>query len=120
MSCRPTISSVGLKVGRAEADSGAATNGGRTHVARSWHELDQEPDRRRLALLDRLMRANQRLWDRFTLDAQQARIAALRDALDGGCGPDRFMAHVAIQEADADGQVVTWLEHVTDEEYGGR
>jgi hypothetical protein len=28
------------------------------------------------------------------------------------------MAHVAIQEADAAGQVVTWLEHVTDEEYG--
>ena len=27
------------------------------------------------------------------------------------------MAHVAIQEADDQGQVVTWLEHVTDEEY---
>jgi hypothetical protein len=27
------------------------------------------------------------------------------------------MAHVAIQVADANGQVVTWLEHVTDEEY---
>ncbi|MBZ5736902.1 (R)-mandelonitrile lyase [Nocardioides mangrovi] len=36
-----------------------------------------------------------------------------------GATADRFMAHVAIQEADADGQVVTWLEHVTDEEYGG-
>jgi len=32
----------------------------------------------------------------------------------------RFMAHVANQEADDDGQVVTWLEHVTDEEYGRR
>jgi hypothetical protein len=28
------------------------------------------------------------------------------------------MAHVAIQEADAQGQVVTWLEHVSDDEYG--
>ena len=28
------------------------------------------------------------------------------------------MAHVAIQEADDQGQVVTWLDHVTDEEYG--
>ena len=28
------------------------------------------------------------------------------------------MAHVAIQEADDHGQVVTWLDHVTDEEYG--
>lgn len=35
-----------------------------------------------------------------------------------GASPDRFMAHVAIQEADEEGQVVTWLEHVTDEEYG--
>ena len=30
----------------------------------------------------------------------------------------RFMAHVAIQEADDSGQVVTWLDHVTDAEYG--
>jgi hypothetical protein len=27
------------------------------------------------------------------------------------------MAHIAIQEADDQGEVVTWLEHVTDEEY---
>jgi hypothetical protein len=30
------------------------------------------------------------------------------------------MAHVAIQEADENGQVVTWLDHVTDEEYNAR
>lgn len=35
-----------------------------------------------------------------------------------GATPDRFMAHVAMQEADDQGQVVAWLEHVTDEEYG--
>lgn len=35
-----------------------------------------------------------------------------------GATPDRFMAHVAIQEADEQGQVVTWLDHVTDEDYG--
>jgi hypothetical protein len=28
------------------------------------------------------------------------------------------MAHVAIQEADDHGQVVTWLDHVNDQEYG--
>ena len=28
------------------------------------------------------------------------------------------MTHLAIQEADENGQVVTWLDHVTDEEYG--
>ena len=27
------------------------------------------------------------------------------------------MAHVAIQEADGQGEVVTWGEHVTDEDY---
>ena len=35
-----------------------------------------------------------------------------------GATPDRFMAHVAIQEADDNGQVVTWGDHVTDHEYG--
>ena len=34
-----------------------------------------------------------------------------------GATPDRFMAHIAMQEADENGQVVTWLEHVTDEDY---
>jgi quercetin dioxygenase-like cupin family protein len=33
-----------------------------------------------------------------------------------GAAPNRFMSHVAIQEADEQGQVVTWLEHVNDEE----
>jgi hypothetical protein len=28
------------------------------------------------------------------------------------------MAHVAMQEADETGKVVTWGRHVTDEEYG--
>ena len=34
-----------------------------------------------------------------------------------GATAGRFMAHVAIQEADEQGVPVTWLEHVTDEEY---
>ena len=37
-----------------------------------------------------------------------------------GATPDRFMAHVAIQEADENGQVVTWGDQVADEEYEGR
>lgn len=37
-----------------------------------------------------------------------------------GATPDRFMSHVAIQEADEHGEVVTWGEHVTDEEYHRR
>lgn len=34
-----------------------------------------------------------------------------------GATPDRFMAHVAIQQADAAGEVVTWLDRVSDEDY---
>ena len=37
-----------------------------------------------------------------------------------GATPNRFMAHVAIQEVDETGGPVTWGEHVTDEEYHGR
>jgi quercetin dioxygenase-like cupin family protein len=34
-----------------------------------------------------------------------------------GAAPDRFMAHIAMQEADDSGSFVAWGEHVTDEEY---
>ena len=37
-----------------------------------------------------------------------------------GATAERFMAHVAIQEADQNGQVVTWLEQVTDGDYQRR
>ena len=35
-----------------------------------------------------------------------------------GAAPNRFMTHVAMQEADDSGSPVTWGEHVSDEEYG--
>lgn len=34
-----------------------------------------------------------------------------------GAAPHRFMAHLAMQEADEHGQLVTWLDHVADQEY---
>jgi quercetin dioxygenase-like cupin family protein len=34
-----------------------------------------------------------------------------------GAAPNRFMTHVAIQQADESGNVVTWGDHVSDEEY---
>ena len=34
-----------------------------------------------------------------------------------GTAPTRFMAHVAIQQADEQGNVVTWGQHVSDEQY---
>ncbi len=35
-----------------------------------------------------------------------------------GAAPNRFMAHVAIQQLDETGSAVTWGRHVSDEEYG--
>jgi len=35
-----------------------------------------------------------------------------------GAAPTRFMAHIAIQQANDAGEVVAWGEHVTDEQYG--
>jgi quercetin dioxygenase-like cupin family protein len=37
-----------------------------------------------------------------------------------GAAPDRFMVHVAMQQADDEGNVVTWGERVTEEEYRGK
>src|SRR3954454_13875404 len=36
-----------------------------------------------------------------------------------GASPDRFMAHIAMQQNDESGSPVTWGEHVTDEQYAG-
>jgi quercetin dioxygenase-like cupin family protein len=34
-----------------------------------------------------------------------------------GAAPTRFMAHIAMQEVDDDGNAATWGKHVTDDEY---
>jgi len=35
-----------------------------------------------------------------------------------GAAPETMMCHLAIQEADDDGHVADWLEHVSDADYG--
>jgi quercetin dioxygenase-like cupin family protein len=35
-----------------------------------------------------------------------------------GASPKRFMTHIAMQQADEDGNFVSWGEHVSDDEYG--
>jgi len=35
-----------------------------------------------------------------------------------GASPERFMTHLAMQQADESGSAVTWGAHVSDEEYG--
>ena len=37
-----------------------------------------------------------------------------------GAAPDRFMAHVAMQQNDETGSPVTWGDHVTDDQYAAR
>src|SRR4029078_10854429 len=37
-----------------------------------------------------------------------------------GAAPNRFMVHIAMQQVDESGSPVTWGEHVTDEQDGGR
>jgi quercetin dioxygenase-like cupin family protein len=37
-----------------------------------------------------------------------------------GAAPDRFMVHVAMHQADDQGNAVNWAEHVSDEDYGAR
>lgn len=34
-----------------------------------------------------------------------------------GASPERFMSHIAMQQADDNGEVVTWGEATTDDEY---
>jgi quercetin dioxygenase-like cupin family protein len=34
-----------------------------------------------------------------------------------GAAPTRFMAHIAMQQADDDGNIVRWGEHVSEDEY---
>lgn len=34
-----------------------------------------------------------------------------------GAGAERFMTHIAIQQQDENGNIVTWGDHVSDEEY---
>jgi len=34
-----------------------------------------------------------------------------------GAAPDRFMTHISMVEADAQGKTASWGKHVTDEEY---
>jgi quercetin dioxygenase-like cupin family protein len=36
-----------------------------------------------------------------------------------GAVADRFMVHIAMQQLDENGSLVSWGEHVTEEQYGG-
>ena len=69
-----------------------------------------EPDPRRLALLDRLVRANRALWEGFTLEAQHARVAALRDALAAGCGVEQVASALGVHVSEVDAAAWTGVD----------
>jgi hypothetical protein len=74
----------------------------------------QEPDLRRLALLHGLVRANKALWEGFSLEAQSARVAALRDALDAGCGVEQVASALGVHVSEVDAAAWTGAEATVD------
>jgi hypothetical protein len=57
--------------------------------------------------------------DWFTGDVYVDPIAAPSGSTRVGAAPNRFMAHVAIQQVDENGSAGTFGEPVTDAQYGG-
>jgi hypothetical protein len=66
----------------------------------------QEPDPQRLALLDALVRSNRAVWEGFSLDANLARVSALREALDGGCSLEQVASALGVHVSEVD--AVAW------------
>jgi hypothetical protein len=62
----------------------------------------QEPDRHRLALLDRLVHANRALWEGNSLHAQLARASALHAALDAGCELEQVASALGVHVSEVD------------------
>ncbi len=66
----------------------------------------QEPDPRRLALLDALVRSNRAVWEGFSLDANLTRVSALREALVGGCSLEQVASALGVHVSEVD--AVAW------------
>jgi quercetin dioxygenase-like cupin family protein len=82
----------------------------------AWHK---HPKGQTLYVTDGIGLVGQRSGDIFEIRPGDVIYIAPSEEHWHGATPDRFMAHVAMNEADDQGQVVTWLQHVSDEEYGG-
>ena len=59
-----------------------------------------------LALLDRLARSNRAVWEHFSLDANLARVSALRAALDAGCSQEQVASALGVHVSEVD--AVAW------------
>lgn len=85
---------------------------GRTRLRR----VDRKREPSFLHHLKRLVRerhiSHRGVLERFGAGASRERVRSKTLA------PNRFMTHIAMQQANDLGEVVRWREHVTDEQYG--
>jgi hypothetical protein len=66
----------------------------------------QERDPQRRDLLDALARSNRAVWEGFSLDANLARVSALREALDAGCTLEQVASALGVHVSEVD--AVAW------------
>jgi hypothetical protein len=66
----------------------------------------QEREPRRRALLDALARSNRAVWEAFSLEANLARVTALREALEAGCSVEQAASALGVHVSEVD--AVAW------------
>jgi hypothetical protein len=66
----------------------------------------QERDPQRRALLDALVRSNRAVWEGFSLEANVARVSALRAALEAGCSAEHVASALGVHVSEVD--AVAW------------
>lgn len=66
----------------------------------------QEPDAARRTLLDRLVCSNRAVWEHFSLEANLARVSALRAALEAGCSLEQVASALGVHVSEVD--AVAW------------
>jgi hypothetical protein len=66
----------------------------------------QERDPHRRALLDALVRSNRAVWEGFSLEANLARVSALREALEAGCSVEQAASALGVHISEVD--AVAW------------
>ena len=66
----------------------------------------QERDSRRRAMLDALVRSNRAVWEGFSLEANVARVTALRAALEAGCSVEQVASALGVHVSEVD--AVAW------------
>jgi hypothetical protein len=69
----------------------------------NWTQ-ERNPERR--ALLDALARSNRAVWEGFSLEANLARVSALREVLEAGCSVEQAASALGVHVSEVD--AVAW------------